>query len=379
MATAKKLTDNHLTCGICTEVFRDPATLQCNHTFCKCCLLKYTKTQTEATQAKSIRCPSCRQMTKVAIPDSPVEEWISQLKPSHVIQGLMDDFGEEARGIDCCMVCKREGEITPATSWCATCSDSFCDRCLKVHRNMSLSSDHEVVDLSKKGQGKCKRHFMCKIHRDKQIELFCKDCTIPICTLCCSINHRKCDDVVTIDSMATLVKEHMTKETMKLKDKMKLKTDNISSAESSIKKITENASSVRCEIQKVRREAVHYLMRKEQLLLDQVDRFEEDNVKNWNRFIQSEEIDLQMYQQQIKITTNAVTSDCDEDMYALYKQADITSTDQIKILKKDVKRPTRHRISFRQNEEIFLTLNNLNLGDVKNRSGIFNFSFLFKR
>ncbi|XP_046577431.1 uncharacterized protein LOC124285273 isoform X2 [Haliotis rubra] len=107
MATTKKLTDNHLTCVICTEVFTHPATLHCNHTFCKSCLLKYTNTQPEAVQAKSIPCPSCRQLTKVTTPDSPVEEWVSQLKPSHVIQGLMDDFGPgtEPGDVNNCSVC----------------------------------------------------------------------------------------------------------------------------------------------------------------------------------------------------------------------------------------------------------------------------------
>ncbi|XP_046557337.1 E3 ubiquitin-protein ligase TRIM13-like [Haliotis rubra] len=116
MATAKILTDHHLTCVICTEVFTDPTTLQCNHTFCKSCLLKYTNTQPEAIQAKSIPCPSCRQLTKVTTPDSPVEEWVSQLKPSHVIQGLIDDFGPGGKAalVNICSVCKTQGKASPA-------------------------------------------------------------------------------------------------------------------------------------------------------------------------------------------------------------------------------------------------------------------------
>ncbi|XP_046374016.2 E3 ubiquitin/ISG15 ligase TRIM25-like [Haliotis rufescens] len=212
MATAKKLTDNHLTCVICTEVFTDPATLQCNHTFCKSCLLKYTKTQPEAVQAKSIPCPSCRQLTKVTTPDSPVEEWVSHLKPSHVIQGLMDDFkpGAEAADANVCSVCKTQGKTTPATSWCSVCDEVFCDGCLKMHNIMPMSRDHDVVDVSDATKRKPRHRFMCKTHKDKQIELFCKDCRIAICHTCCSIEHRKCDDVDTLDNMTPLVREHLS-------------------------------------------------------------------------------------------------------------------------------------------------------------------------
>ncbi|XP_046556139.1 uncharacterized protein LOC124265411 [Haliotis rubra] len=178
MATEKKLKDNHLTCVICTEVYTDPATLQCNHTFCKSCLLKYTKTQSEATHARSIPCPSCRQQTKMTNPDSPVEEWVSHLKPNHVIQSLMDDFGPgtEASETGERSVCRNQQKKTPATSWCSSCDSSFCDDCLTLLGAMPFSRDHEVVVLSESTKFKMtpKCSFMCKHHLSKQIDLFYK-------------------------------------------------------------------------------------------------------------------------------------------------------------------------------------------------------------
>ncbi|XP_071083797.1 uncharacterized protein [Haliotis cracherodii] len=201
--TPKKLTDHHLTCVICTEVFTDPATLQCNHTFCKSCLLRYNKTLTEAIQAKSITCPSCRQLTKVATPDSPVEKWISQLKPNHVIQGLMDDFGQGTHGtmVKVCYLCNKQEQETIATQWCSICDAVFCDNCIAIHNMMPKLSDHELVELSNpiKIKGKCR--LMCKRHKDKQIEMFCKDCKAAICQMCSSIEHRQCDNIVNLDDM----------------------------------------------------------------------------------------------------------------------------------------------------------------------------------
>ncbi|XP_071107617.1 uncharacterized protein [Haliotis cracherodii] len=87
---AEKLLKRHLTCSICMGVFTDPATLQCQHTFCKFCLLQYVQTQ---PQTGHVRCPTCRSLSEVDAPSGRPDHWVRQLKPSFVIQGLLDDFG----------------------------------------------------------------------------------------------------------------------------------------------------------------------------------------------------------------------------------------------------------------------------------------------
>ncbi|XP_046557323.1 uncharacterized protein LOC124266560 [Haliotis rubra] len=321
MAAAKILTDNHLTCVICTEVFTDPATLQCNHTFCKSCLLKYTNTQPEAIQAKSIPCPSCRQLTKGATPDSPVEEWVSQLKPSHVIQGLMDDFGpgSKAAHVNICSVCKVQGKTTPAISWCSVCDDVFCDGCLKMHNVMTMLRDHEVVDVSDTTKRKAKQRFMCKIHKDEQIKLFCKDCGMAICHTCCSIKHRKCDDVDTLDNMTPVVREHLSNQKHELKMKMTTSENKIMFRKSQIEEIESNAQSIKDEIRQLRKKVVEVILRKEKQLLDKVDRSSDKQLQELKAEIKSQEIELQMYQQQYEFTANAVSSNSEMDMYAVYE------------------------------------------------------------
>ncbi|XP_067672463.1 uncharacterized protein [Haliotis asinina] len=90
---AEKLRERHLTCSICMGVFTDPATLQCQHTFCRSCLLQYIHTQSET---RHVRCPTCRRQSQVGVSSRGVSDWVRQLKPSFVIQGLLDDFGPSA-------------------------------------------------------------------------------------------------------------------------------------------------------------------------------------------------------------------------------------------------------------------------------------------
>ncbi|XP_071105092.1 tripartite motif-containing protein 2-like [Haliotis cracherodii] len=95
MATPQDLTDKFLKCAICFNVYIHPCTLNCGHTFCQGCLLKFVETKSGAVQSKSIPCPCCRQDTKVPDPSRPVGEWVTQVKPSIIIQGLIESLSSE--------------------------------------------------------------------------------------------------------------------------------------------------------------------------------------------------------------------------------------------------------------------------------------------
>jgi hypothetical protein len=81
-----------LTCNICQEVYTDPATLQCEHTYCRKCLTDFTKTRPDAVRDKVIPCPLRCEGTKVPDPSKPVERWSQQIKPQLLVKVLMDKF-----------------------------------------------------------------------------------------------------------------------------------------------------------------------------------------------------------------------------------------------------------------------------------------------
>ncbi|XP_047448716.1 nuclear factor 7, ovary-like [Mugil cephalus] len=51
---AEKLFQNFLSCHVCSETFRDPVSLSCNHNFCSSCLQKFWE------QAGNKNCPICK-------------------------------------------------------------------------------------------------------------------------------------------------------------------------------------------------------------------------------------------------------------------------------------------------------------------------------
>nr|XP_014263620.2 tripartite motif-containing protein 35-like [Maylandia zebra] len=54
MAEKRGLFEDYLSCHVCSETFRDPVSLSCNHSFCSSCLQKFWE------QTKNKNCPICK-------------------------------------------------------------------------------------------------------------------------------------------------------------------------------------------------------------------------------------------------------------------------------------------------------------------------------
>ncbi|XP_048258431.1 uncharacterized protein LOC125383712 isoform X2 [Haliotis rufescens] len=96
---------------------------------------------------------------------------------------------------------------------------------------------------------------------------------------------------------------------------------------SQIKEIQTNAQNIKDEIRNIRQRVVEVILRKEKQLLDKVDRSSDEQLHELHAEIKSQEIELQMYQQQYEFTANAVTSNCERDMYAVYESVGQAPTD----------------------------------------------------
>ena len=59
MESLRAKVEEHLTCAICLEQFKDPKVLPCLHSFCHECIIKLEHTE------NSITCPECRMKVEV--------------------------------------------------------------------------------------------------------------------------------------------------------------------------------------------------------------------------------------------------------------------------------------------------------------------------
>ncbi|XP_071078573.1 E3 ubiquitin-protein ligase TRIM56-like [Haliotis cracherodii] len=344
MAAARKLeslNENFLTCSICTEGYKDPCTLTCGHTFCKGCLGKFLKTRHDAIRAKSIPCPYCRQMTRVPRPDRPVEEWVKQIKPSFLIQGLLDtlacggntDQDTENR----CHPCQDLGESHPGNSYCQDCDVPLCERCVKMHASLPGTSNHVIADLG--GAVKVTRRQMCTEHNEV-IDFCCRECNKAICHKCCVTYHRKCDSVVTIQSimseMRSVLRHNKGLITKSFDDTYR----SLQQHKSQIDAINHNKDKIKSQIRQASQKAMDVIKEKEKELLEELNEMTEKQSGQLRGRIKSGEIDMQMYQQYIEYLTQVLKSGSETDMFDIYQMCqsgaikeatdrDVTFTDSV--------------------------------------------------
>ncbi|XP_048253347.1 protein lin-41-like [Haliotis rufescens] len=365
MATSQKLTEHFLTCTICTDVFDNPCTLVCNHTFCRKCVVNYTKTRPEAISAKSLLCSFCNKMTKVSAPERPVEEWADDVKPIFIIQGLLDSFGPGSKDTASCSCCREEEETTPAVVWCSVCDVALCDKCTGAHNRIPSLRKHKVIDLS--GEVKVGRthKVTSKEHKDETIKYLCKDCKKAVCQTCCTIYHRKCDSVVTLESEMMAVKTELVKMKETLSRRRHKRNTEVQKKKSVMAEEICQHSQTESDIKSASLKAIQGIKLKEQKLLDELKEMSDKHIGQLKPDIKLGEMSVQVYQQQAELIDQALQSECDMDVYEMYQGCEAGYVEAVGDA--DVKaRGRTSKVTFRQDtDKLSKSLDDLQLGEIE--------------
>ncbi|XP_071078593.1 E3 ubiquitin-protein ligase TRIM56-like [Haliotis cracherodii] len=360
MAAARKLeslNENFLTCSICTEGYKDPCTLTCGHTFCKGCLGEFLKTRQDAIRAKSIPCPYCRQINPVPRPDRPVEEWVKQIKPSFLIQGLLDTLAcggntDNVLSMTCsdtenrCHPCQDLGESHPANSYCQDCDVPLCERCVKMHASLPGTSNHVIAGLG--GSVKVTRRQRCTEHNEV-MDFCCKDCNKAICPKCCVTYHRKCDSVVTIQSKMSEIRSVLTHNKGLITQSVDDTGRSLQQHRSQIDTISHNKDKIKSQIRQASQKAMAVIKQKEKQLLEELNDMTEKQCGQLRGRIKSGEIDMQMYQQYIDYITQVLKSGSETDMFDIYQMC------QSGAIKEETDRDVTFTDSLRDSKLIFVS------------------------
>ncbi|CAC5407026.1 TRIM56 [Mytilus coruscus] len=203
--------DDLLTCTICLETFKVPKYLPCLHTFCESCIKTYIVSSTEKeNESKGFECPICRTFVSYdKIPDKP-EAWASSLPMNHFVMSMLDKRAIQ-RSEKVCNSCQINNDTKLAISWCTICTEAFCEQCDKCHKSFKFSAKHKLISFNEIQSGnsdlKISEVLSCEEHPDKIVEVYCVDHSKPCCTLCATLSHRKCENVISIEKAATGIKQ----------------------------------------------------------------------------------------------------------------------------------------------------------------------------
>ena len=72
-------------------------------------------------------------------------------------------------------------------AYCHTCSDYLCEECLKAHKRVkAIRRDHKTVNITpgKDIEPQAKKSYLCSVHPEEPLKLYCKSCKSLACLLC---------------------------------------------------------------------------------------------------------------------------------------------------------------------------------------------------
>ncbi|XP_041480573.1 E3 ubiquitin-protein ligase TRIM71-like [Lytechinus variegatus] len=179
----------NLICPLCLDIFVEATILtSCGHTFCRRCLKIYDLTHQDLDH---MVCPLCREITKLSA------NRVDDLRLNVSIHGCVDDYHIKCGGMNAvlemrqkCSGCKLQGD---AVSFCRTCNNYICDKCLHCHQYLSVFEDHEIVSMDDVIEGKVSIGHLfqkCSIHKPENKDMFCEDCKVYICHKCVLVGHK---------------------------------------------------------------------------------------------------------------------------------------------------------------------------------------------
>uniref|UniRef100_A0A8C5Q4D7 Uncharacterized protein n=1 Tax=Leptobrachium leishanense TaxID=445787 RepID=A0A8C5Q4D7_9ANUR len=153
---------DELTCSICADLYKDPVTLICGHSFCHECITTAWDTQ----EVRGYSCPECRHRIR----NKP--NLRKNLRLCNIVECFRLAHSKQAAAEILCTYCE---DPVPAAKTCLHCEVSLCDKHLRKHNG---TVEHVLLDpTTSLGNRKCSTHRQV-------LEYFCCEDAAYICVYC---------------------------------------------------------------------------------------------------------------------------------------------------------------------------------------------------
>ena len=266
-STALKKLEEQLTCAICLDIYTNPKTLPCLHSFCQQCLEGLPLDPKGNNYF--ISCPTCRHRTQLPQPTGAADFLVAfQINNLKEIYNLMTKVSGHQQVT--CNNCT----TTNATGYCKECAKLLCPKCIEVHKNWAPIADHKIMTLDEVTTSASKllpekQDIKCSTHNEP-LKIFCKTCEELICHDCTVRIHRDHDYDLVSDCYPKCYQKLETS-VKSVSDKLTAVTDVLTALTDRENEIREQGEVIKEEIHVMVEKMINLLRRSEQQLTREVD------------------------------------------------------------------------------------------------------------
>ncbi|XP_041821416.1 E3 ubiquitin-protein ligase TRIM39 isoform X2 [Chelmon rostratus] len=173
------LSEVQFQCCICQDVYSEPVSIPCGHSFCFTCITSHWD------DSLAISCPKCQSVFEgrpELCENSFAKEMSEQIRARRQ-NGVVSKAGR----LIYCDVCV--GKQTKALKSCLVCLTSYCESHLEPHLRVATLKIHKLIEPVATLESRiCKRH-------QRLLELFCRSDQRFVCVLCTETDHQSHDTV----------------------------------------------------------------------------------------------------------------------------------------------------------------------------------------
>ena len=283
--------EQQLTCPVCLDLYTNPKTLPCLHSFCEACLERFP--QDKEGEAYYLSCPTCRHRTELPGGGAGAFPAAFTLNNFIEVHSLLKKVSNPQQVT--CDNCTTAN----ATGYCKDCSKFLCQKCMDAHKIWAPIAHHQMMDLSDVAasafqlpSAKQEATPTCSSHREPLV-IFCETCDEVICQHCTVRIHR--------DHEYDLVNDSYPKHCQKLEEclsPVKGKIDDIKNVLLKLAEredaIKERAEGVLEEIHEMVEEMMNTLRQSERKLSEEVKRVTDAKLEVLSGQVKSAQISLSL-------------------------------------------------------------------------------------
>uniref|UniRef100_A0A8C5MIJ4 E3 ubiquitin/ISG15 ligase TRIM25-like n=1 Tax=Leptobrachium leishanense TaxID=445787 RepID=A0A8C5MIJ4_9ANUR len=246
---------DELTCSICLNIYTDPVTLPCGHSFCRTCIGDVLDTQ-EGSGA--YKCPECRAESQ----ERPA--LVTNRKLRNIAENIRSTHPEQEEAGIPCTYCIQSP--VPAVKTCLLCEASLCENHLRVH---SKSAEHVLTEPTTSLENR-----KCSVHK-KVLEYYCCEDATCICVSCSLAGEHRGHQVETLNEASEKKKEKLKNILQKLTSQREEAEERVQSLEELRRQVQGEAAGVTERVTALIRDIRKKLEALEKRVLSEISRQEE--------------------------------------------------------------------------------------------------------